>query len=383
MSTPTTLIKVVAGTYNVIGAAVTFTPLTQYPANTLMGMCVSGLTDEAGNAAGSQCYSFTTGTPADTTPPTVTITPADGTINAGLNTQVVLTFSKSINPATINASSVNVLNGDVPLNLPISISRDNSTVVLNYASATLPAGATLTVTATHLITDLSGNALADTTSQFTTTPAVLNTAPTVTNMRPGIGATNVALNTVITLFTSAPMNSGSLSGALHISQNGTLVSGTTTLGSTVGSYAQSIEFTPSSSLAPGATVQVVLDSTAQDMYGNYLSSFSASFTTAGSLANTNAAVQAVNPSPSAANVPLNTVIQIEYNQQIELQFGRLPAGGAVRFHEHFRALDGVADGQWPGNQHRSQQQPGCRICVLRTNPLRAEYRRRDGCSDST
>jgi hypothetical protein len=305
---------VVTGTYSVNGASVTFTPLasTQYPANTLMGICVNGLTDESSNAASSQCFSFTTGTPADTTPPTVTISPANGTNNAGLNTQVVLTFSKSINPATITNSSVNVLNGDVPMNLPTSISRDNRTVVLNYGSATLPAGAVLTVTATHLITDLSGNALADTTSQFTTTPAVLNTAPTVTTMRPGIGASNVALNTVITLFTSAPMNSGSLPGALHVSQNGTLVSGTTT----VGSNGQSIEFTPSSSLAAGATIQVVLDSTAQDIYGNYLSSFSASFMTAGSIVNTAASVQAVNPAPFATNVPLNTVIQVEYNQPL-------------------------------------------------------------------
>jgi len=315
--------QVVTGTYNVNGASVTFTPLasTQYPANTLMGMCVNGLTDESGNAASSQCYNFTTGSPADTTPPTVTISPANGTLNAGLNTQVVLTFSKSINPATITASSVNLLNGDVPMNLPTSISRDNRTVVINYTSAALPAGATLTATATHLITDLSGNALADTTSQFTTTAAVLNTAPTVTTMRPGIGASNVAVNTVITLFTSAPMNSGSLPGALHISQNGTLVSGTTT----VGSNGQSIEFTPGSSFAPGATIQVVLDSTAQDIYGNFLSSFSASFTTAGSIVNTPAAVQAVNPAPFATNVPLNTVIQVEYNQPLNPSYVAYPA----------------------------------------------------------
>ena len=106
--------------------------------------------------------------------PTVTISPANGATNVGLNTQVVLTFSKSINPATITPSSVNLLNGDVPLNPATSISRDNRTVVLNYNGSTLPAGATITVTATNLITDLSGNALTNTTSQFTTTAAVSN-----------------------------------------------------------------------------------------------------------------------------------------------------------------------------------------------------------------
>jgi hypothetical protein len=305
--------QVMAGNYNVSGAAVTFTPLAQYPANTLMGMCVNGLKDEAGNAAASQCYSFTTANTADNTPPTVTISPANGVTNAGLNTQVVLTFSKSINPATINASSVNLLNGDVPLNPATSISRDNRTVILNYTSSTLPAGATITVAATHLITDLSGNALADTISQFTTTPAVLNAAPTVVNMRPSNGATFVPFNTVITLFTNAPMNGGSLPGALHISQNGVLVAGTTS----VSGNGQSIQFTPSSALSAGASIQVFLDSTAQDIYGNSLASFSGSFTTAGSLTNTHAVVQAVNPAPGASNVPLNTIIQIEYNQPLD------------------------------------------------------------------
>ena len=304
--------QLVAGTYSVSGAAVTFTPLTQYPASTQMAIAVYGLTDEAGNADYQYPYTFTTTSTADHTAPTVTITPTNGTTNAGLNTAVVLAFSKSINPATITPSSVNLLNGDTPINPATSISRDNRTVVLNYNNALLPAGATLTVTATHLITDLSGNALADTTSQFTTMPGVLTSAPYVISMRPGNGATVVPTSTVITLFTSAPMNSSTLSGALHVSQNGVLVSGTTN----VGSNGQSIEFTPSSALSAGTATQVFLDSTAQDIYGNYLTSFSGQFTTAGSLTNTAAVVQALNPFNGATNVPLNTIIQVEYNQAL-------------------------------------------------------------------
>ena len=43
--------EVVAGSYVVSGAAVTFTPLSKYPASTLMHMYVYGLADEAGNLA--------------------------------------------------------------------------------------------------------------------------------------------------------------------------------------------------------------------------------------------------------------------------------------------------------------------------------------------
>jgi len=303
----------VAGSYSVSGANVTFTPLTAYPGNTLMYVAVNGITDEAGNTASCYwCASFTTASTVDQTAPTVTITPLNNANNVGLDTQVVLTFSKSINPATINSISVNLFNGDVPLNPSMSISRDNRTVILNPGGGLLPAGVTLTATATHLITDLSGNALADTVSQFTTTAAPVTQSPYVITTRPGNGAGGVPANSVITLFTSAPVNAGTLTGAFYVSQNGVLVSGSTA----VGSNGQSIEFTPSSALPGGATIQVFLTSTAQDIYGNYFQYFSETFTTAGSPANTAAQVQAVNPFYGAGNVPLNTVIQIEYNQTL-------------------------------------------------------------------
>jgi methionine-rich copper-binding protein CopC len=302
---------IVTGSYSVSGASMKFTPLTQYPGGTQMEVYVCNVLDEAGNSTCIYAASFTTTNTADKTPPTVTITPVNGTTNVGLNTSVVLTFSKSINPATINTSSVNLLNGDVALNSGISISSDNRTVILNYQGAALPAGATITVTANSSITDLSGNALANTTAQFTTTPAVLTAAPSVISMRPGNGATGVPINTVITLFTSAPMNTSTIAGALYVSQNGTVVSGTTNLGSN----GQSIEFTPSALLA-GTPTQVFLNSTAQDTYGNSLSYFSGSFTTAGALANTPAAVEVVNPFYGATGVPLNTILQVQYDQPL-------------------------------------------------------------------
>jgi hypothetical protein len=313
--------RYVAGTYSVSGSTITFTPLTPYPANATMGMFVDGLTDEAGNiASGLDAGSFTTANTVDRTPPTVNVTPSNGTNNLGLNTQVVLTFSKSINPTTISSSSVNLFNGDVPLNPAISISQDNRTVVLNSSGSTLPAGATITATASHLITDLSGNALADTTSQFTTM-AVLTSAPSVLSSRPANGATNVPASTVITLFTSAPMNTGTIPGALYVSQNGALVSGTTT----VGSNGQSIEFTPSSAFTAGTPIQVFLNSTAQDTYGNNFTNFTETFTIAGPLANSAAVAQVVNPFPNSTNVPLNTIIQVEFNQP--LQAGTVTCNG--------------------------------------------------------
>ena len=302
----------VAGTFAVTGAAVKFTPVTNYPGNTNLTMYLNGMLDEAGNSISGSAGAFTTANTVDTTPPTVTITPVNGTTNVGLNSQIVFTFSKSINPTTIASSTVNLLNGDVPINPAISISRDNRTVVLNYNSGLLPANATITATASRLITDLSGNALADTTSKFTTAQQGTTTTPSVISMRPGNGTTDVPVSSVITLFTSAQMNVGTLPGALHVSQNGLLISGT----ANVGSNGQSLEFTPSSNLTPSVPVQVFLDSTAQDIYGNSLNYFAGQFTPAGALSNTASVAQAVTPFVSATNVPLNAVIQVEYDQPL-------------------------------------------------------------------
>ena len=128
----------------------------------------------------------------------------------------MLTFSKSINPSTITSSSVNILNGDKPINPATSISRDNRTVVLNYNSGSLAGWRdTYGDGDKAQVTDLPGNALANTTSEFTTVPPYSTATPYVVSMRPGNSATLVPTNAVITLFTSAPMNSSTLTGAFE------------------------------------------------------------------------------------------------------------------------------------------------------------------------
>jgi len=118
------------------------------------------------------------------------------------------------------------------------------------------------------------------------------------------------------------MNAGTIPGSLYVSQNGVLVSGTTA----VGSNGQSIEFTPSSAFTAGVPIQVFLNSTAQDVYGNNFSNFAETFTIAGALASTAPVAQVVNPFPNATNVPLNTVIQVEFNQP--LQTGTVTCNGS-------------------------------------------------------
>ena len=230
------------------GGSLTFTPDSQLPPTTTISIYVgynASLKDLAGNTF-SYLYNaqFKTNSTVDTTAPyVISATPANNAMSVGPKAVVTLAFSESINPSTINAQNFALFNGYQNLNAGVSVSSDNSTVML---SATLPYGATITVNVNQNVQDLQGNALAAAfISTFTTIPKPLTATPSVTQIRPGSGATGVPLNSVITLYTTAPVNPATVGGALSVSQNGALIGGTTA----VSSDGQSIVFTPTNSLA--------------------------------------------------------------------------------------------------------------------------------------
>ena len=76
----------------------TFTPQTVLNTNTAYTVTLNGLCDLAGNTLSGVSSSFTTASTAtaDTTAPTVTITPANGTAGVSPTTVVTLTFNEAI-----------------------------------------------------------------------------------------------------------------------------------------------------------------------------------------------------------------------------------------------------------------------------------------------
>jgi RHS repeat-associated protein len=316
-----------AGSYalDATGTVVTFTPLSPLPANTTILVQVNSsyygnyynpsfLVDLSGHAAAQYTATFTTGTGADTTPPTVIhVTPDDGMTGVGLNAPVALTFSKSLNPRTVTPTGSTItlwVNGKPLPSTAIYVSPDGRVVTLK--PPVLPAASTVAVVATSGITDLFGNALVPFESQFTTLSNFDTDHPTVVNQRPGNSATGVPLNTSVVLYLSEPMNAASVQGALHISQNGAAVNGTVE----VSGGGQVVEFTPSAPWQANAYVQVFLDTTAQDTDGISVINYSSSFTTAADPSRLAPAVVAVNPVNGANGVPTNTVFEIALNQPL-------------------------------------------------------------------
>jgi hypothetical protein len=298
------------------GAQVTFTPAQPYPANAQIQVWTQDrVQDLAGNTDTAYVVTtFTVGSTPDTSAPTViSVSPANGTTNVGRDVRVVLTFSKSINPATVTGSTIQVLAGDTSIGVGSVVSANNQTVTLSTSD--LAAATTYTVVATSQVQDFSGNALQYFQSQFTTGPLISATGPAVVTQRPANGATDVPANTVITLYTNgAPLNPSTVTGnSLHVSQNGVLVSG----GITPSANNQAIEFTPSSNFSPGTVVTIYMDQTVTDVNSVPLTGvYSGQFTVAGNPANVAPQVIATNPPYGATIVPTNPVVQVEFDQAL-------------------------------------------------------------------
>src|SRR5579864_7854457 len=300
----------IAGVYSVNGPVVTFTPNQAWEVNSSFAVRVNTnqVLDVAGNQVNGASSTFTTAAGVDTAAPTVVaVAPQNGAAGIGLNSAVVLTFSKPLSNTTVNGNTFELLANGVQLTPGVSLSADNTTVVMS--GITLPANSLVTVVATRDVTDLAGNHLVDFRSTFTTGPAFDSGHPSVVSQRPGSGATGVGVTSTIVLYVNEPMNVATVAGALHVVQNGVVVSGTVQ----VRDGGQTIEFTPALPWQFNAVVEVNLDATALDVDGQTLNNYQGTFHTMLNLTTTAPALVATNPANGSSGAPTNTVIEAAFN----------------------------------------------------------------------
>lgn len=316
--TPSTSVGTLAGSYslNSAGTVLTFTPSTPLPGSTTITVRVNSSspspTDLSGNMCNSFVSSFTTAATSDTTPPTVvSVTPADGSTNMGLNTNPVITFSESLNRNTLVSNNFGLFANGSRVSAGVSYSADNRVVTLS--PATLPPRSTVDVVVTSGVKDLSGNSLANFVSQFTTADQFDYTFPAVSAQRPGNGAFGVPLNSNIVLYINEPMNVASVQNALHVSQNGVLVSGTTQ----VTNNGQVVQFTPAAPWQYDALMQVFLDSTALDTDGIALTSYQGSFRTVSDSSASAPTIVSTSPTTGTTGVPTNAVLDLQFDQPLD------------------------------------------------------------------
>jgi hypothetical protein len=170
-------------TYNAATYVATFTPTSALsPSTTYTATITTGVTDAVGNRlAANYVWTFTTSVNCATAPPSVTlVTPPNGNVATCPNSALVsATFSKAMNPATINATTF-TLTGPGNASVAGAVTYNVATFIATFTPTVALAPSTpYTATITTGAADTSGNTLASnyvwtfTTSVACTVPPVI------------------------------------------------------------------------------------------------------------------------------------------------------------------------------------------------------------------
>ena len=309
--------------YDAASRTASYIPASQLVLATGYTVAVSNTVRAANGVPLSQSFlsTFTTASPADVTPPSVTsVTPADGATSVSLNASVFIVFSKALNSSTITPSTVTVTGQGIgAVSGSISYNAGSSSVTFTPASS-LQNDVLYTVTVTTGVRDVAGNALA---SNFSSTFRTVGAAPppdiippTVVFTVPAHGSTGVAVSSPVVVTFSEPMSPSSMSAStIFLSgPGGATVSGNVSYDNS----SLSATFTPGAPLQNGATYTLVVTTGVRDAAGNGLTApYSAAFTTVAALPppdTTPPTVVATVPANGSTNVFVTSPIQVTFSE---------------------------------------------------------------------
>jgi hypothetical protein len=243
------------------------------------------------------------------TPPTVSsVTPASGSTGVCPNATVTVTFSKAMNPATIDTTTFTVtpaVNG--------TITHDSTNTIFTFTpSNSLLLSTAYTATITTGAKDTFGNALATNFVWTFTTGANPCQPPSVISVTPPNAAVGVCPSTVVTATFSQAMNPATIN-ATTFTLTGPGITPVTGVVTYAGSTAT---FTPSNALAINTVYTATITTGAQDTFGNALASnFVWSFTTAGVACPPT--VISVRPLNGATGICPSTVVTATFNEAMK------------------------------------------------------------------
>ena len=167
-------------TYSSVGVSATFTPTSALATGVLFTATITtGATDLAGNPfAGAFTWTFTTGLGPDVTAPAITsTTPASGAGSVAPNAGINATFSKAMDPATLNPATF-TLTGPGPTSITGKVTYDAADRIATFTPQNpLATTSPFTATVTTGAKDLEGNALAANVSWSFTTGSTASLSP--------------------------------------------------------------------------------------------------------------------------------------------------------------------------------------------------------------
>ncbi len=328
----------VAGTVTEVNTQqINFAPTNPLAASTTYTVKINNFTDANGNAVMPSTTTFTTGTAASTGGLTFTggLTSNDGGALSAYNVQICLTFSQILDPTTVNANTLKVMNGwnsNYGLAGTYTVGGlcganpvSGNTVVFTPANP-YPAGATIYVGECGGPTDIlgdvfqNGSCYAQQLISFTTPGgSASDTTPlTVVSVSPAANATNVRPDTAVSVTFNKAINPSSANGnsgnnALLFAGQGLQDRGSITMSADD----RTMTFN-SGTLSTGMTYTIQLPAGGiSDPSGNALATtFSTSFVTGNNPATGNGSVQGTTPGSNASSIPTDTLLTLYMNRQV-------------------------------------------------------------------
>lgn len=219
--------------------------------------------DAAGNPlTGNKTLSFTTGTPPDTTRPTVIATaPAAGSMGVSTNAALSVTFSERMNASTLGAFSISP---NVTCNLAFDVT--GTLLTCPHASQQLTASTVYTITISTAARDEANNAMETPFSFSFTTGAVADTTPpTLVSTSPTNAGTGAATRPAIKAVFSEAMDKAVTQAAFAISSPAGV-----TGAFSWNAAGTELTFVPTNAFSYGQSVQWQIGNNAADLAGQKL-----------------------------------------------------------------------------------------------------------------
>jgi methionine-rich copper-binding protein CopC len=211
--------------------------------------------------------SFTLAPIQDTTAPVLEYSfPAAGSTIPATGANVYLRFSK---PVQVAANAIRVIGGTVQ---NWYVAEDGRTIA--STSASFSPDSDITIAISSGVTDFAGNPIVPVSFQVHALSTALSDAPKVGSTTPSAGAINVPVDAAIQFQFTHPMDPTSVTVGLHVTADGSVVTGDTT----VSHDGATFTFQPGAHFSKGAVVNVVVGATAEDLAGQEAGAFNWSST---------------------------------------------------------------------------------------------------------
>jgi hypothetical protein len=301
------------------GLEVTMTPqIALLPDTYYYFQACCGFQDQDGNDGNSVNVYFHTNGGADTTGPTVTVTPPPSITGVPLNAQVTATLSVPMDPTSWNQSSIQLLNGSTPVSGTVSFT--NNQMLTFVPAANLTAGIVYTVKVSGF-TDANGNTVVPYSSTFTTGSAAATPGLTVTSTNIPNGSTSVSNTQAIILTFSQILDPNTVNSATLKVMNGW--NSNQGLAGTYAISGAQVTFTPTSPYPAGSTIYVGECGGPTDVLGDVFQngacySDQIVYFTVSSATEPPIALQVISASPAsgATNVGRDQSVAVTFNNSI-------------------------------------------------------------------